>query len=130
MASLDIFCSDPLNLKNKITKTEHKKISCGPSKVLKNISWPISICLKYFMTIKILRSPSYILNVRSLNMKIGFNRIYLNLGSWQFRLTFLVVQAIVSFQFNQYFGNILTMSEITSLVFIVTAVLMWLKIIL
>ena len=50
MASLDILCSNPLNLKNKITKIEHKKIFCGPSKILKNISWPINMCLKYFMT--------------------------------------------------------------------------------
>ena len=50
MASLDILCSNPLNLKNKITKIEHKKIFCGSSKILKNISWPINICLKYFMT--------------------------------------------------------------------------------
>ena len=47
MASLDIY---PLNLKNKITKIEHKKIFCGPSKILKNLSWPINICLKYLMT--------------------------------------------------------------------------------
>ena len=50
MASLDILCSNPLSLKNKITKLEHKKMFCGPSKILKNISWPINICLKYFMT--------------------------------------------------------------------------------
>ena len=50
MASLDFLCSNPLNLKNKITKIEHKKIFCGPSKILKNISWPINMCLKYFMT--------------------------------------------------------------------------------
>ena len=43
MASLDILCSNPLNLKNKITKIEHKKIFCGPSKILKNISWPMNI---------------------------------------------------------------------------------------
>ena len=48
MASLDIFCLN-LNLKNKIKKIEHKKIFRGPSKILKNISWPINICLKYFM---------------------------------------------------------------------------------
>ena len=30
-------------------KIEQKKILCGPSKMLKNISWPIDICLKYFM---------------------------------------------------------------------------------
>ena len=50
MASLDFLCSNPLNLKNKIMKIEHKKIFCGPSKILKNISWPINMCLKYFMT--------------------------------------------------------------------------------
>ena len=50
MASLDILCCNPLNLKNKITKIEHKKIFCAPSKILKNILWPINICLKYFMT--------------------------------------------------------------------------------
>ena len=67
MASLGILCYNALNLKNKITKIEHKKIFPGPSKILKNISWPINICLKYFMTpTKTLRPPSYILNVRSL----------------------------------------------------------------
>ena len=68
MASLDILYFNPLNLKNKIMKIEHRKIFCGPSKVLKNISWPINICLKYFMApTKTLRLPSYILNVRSLS---------------------------------------------------------------
>ena len=58
MASLDILCSNLLNLKNKITKIEHKNIFCGPSKILKNISWPIHICLKYFMIpTKALRPP-------------------------------------------------------------------------
>ena len=28
----------------------HKKIFRDPSKSLKNISWPINICLKHFMT--------------------------------------------------------------------------------
>ena len=41
MASLDILCFNLLNLKNKIMKIEHKKIFRGPSKILKNISWPI-----------------------------------------------------------------------------------------
>ena len=50
MASLDILCFNPFNLKNKIMKIEHKKIFRGPSKILKNISWSINICLKYFMT--------------------------------------------------------------------------------
>ena len=67
MASLDILCSNPLNLKNKITKIEHKKIFCGPSKIFKNISWPINICLKYFMILTKAVPPSYALNVRSLN---------------------------------------------------------------
>ena len=58
MANLDILCSNSLNLKNKIRKIEHEKIFCGPSKILKNISWPINICLKYFMTpTKTLRPP-------------------------------------------------------------------------
>ena len=67
MTSLDIFCFNHFNLKNKIMKIEHKKIFRGPSKIWKNISWPINICLKYFMaSTKTLRPPSYILNVRSL----------------------------------------------------------------
>ena len=35
--------------KKEITKGKHKKIFCGPSKVFENFSWPINICLKYFM---------------------------------------------------------------------------------
>ena len=70
MASLDILCFNPFNLKNKIMEIEHKKIFCGPSKILKNISWPINICLKYFIApTKPSASPSYILNVWSLNAK-------------------------------------------------------------
>ena len=49
MASLDILCFNPFNLKNKIMKIEHKKIFCGPSKILKNILWPIKNFEKYFM---------------------------------------------------------------------------------
>ena len=73
MTSLDILCFNPLNLKNKIMKIEHKKIFCGASKILKNISWPNNICLKYFMGLtKTLRPPSYILNVWSLiNLRIN-----------------------------------------------------------
>ena len=52
MAALDILCFSPFNLKNKIMKIEHQKILLSPSKILKNISWPINICLKYFMTTK------------------------------------------------------------------------------
>ena len=74
MASLDILCSKPLNLKNKITKIEHKKIVYGSSKILKNISWPIDICLKSLMNPppKKNKKPSYILNVRPLNCNYSF----------------------------------------------------------
>ena len=58
-ASLDILYYKLFNLKNKVRKIEHEEIFCGPSKLLKNISWPINIRLKYFMTPKkTLRSPS------------------------------------------------------------------------
>ena len=67
MASLNILCFNSFNLKNKIMKIEHKKIFRGPSKILKNISWPINISLKYFMAPqKPSGAPSYIHNVRSL----------------------------------------------------------------
>ena len=57
MASLGILCFNPFNLKNKIMKIE-RKIFRGPSQILKNTSWPINICLKYFMApTKTLRSP-------------------------------------------------------------------------
>ena len=36
VVSLNILCSNPLNSKNKITKIEHKKIFCSPSKIFKN----------------------------------------------------------------------------------------------
>ena len=75
MAGLDILCSNPLNLKNKITKIEHKKIFCGLSKVLKIILWLIDIRLTYFMTpTKTLPLPpslplfSNIFHVRSLKV--------------------------------------------------------------
>ena len=46
---------------------EPKKIFCGPSKILKNILWPISIRLKYFMTPTTPTVvPPYTLNVWSL----------------------------------------------------------------
>ena len=74
MASLNILCFNPFNLKNKIMEIEHTKIFRGPSKILKNISWPINIYLKYFMApTKTLRPPSYILNVRSLMAILGKN---------------------------------------------------------
>ena len=33
----------------KVRKEAHQKVFCGPSKISKNISWSINICLKYFM---------------------------------------------------------------------------------
>ena len=51
-ASLDILCFDSFNLKNKIMKIEDKKIFRGPLKILKNVSWPIHVCLKYLMAPK------------------------------------------------------------------------------
>ena len=67
MASLDILRCNPFNLKNKIMKIEHQKIFRGPSKILKNISWPINIFLKFFMApTKPSGVPCYILNVRAL----------------------------------------------------------------
>ena len=74
MASSDNLCFNSFNIKSKIMKIEHKKIFRGPSKILKNISWPINMCLKYFMTpIKTLRHfpPSYILNVRSVSNELN-----------------------------------------------------------
>ena len=69
MSILDILCSNPFNLKDKITEIEIKKIFCGPSKILKNVSWHINTCLKYCMTPKKLSgSPFYIFNVRSLGI--------------------------------------------------------------
>ena len=73
MASLDILCFNPFNLKNKIMKIEHKKIFCGSSKILKNISWPINLCLKGFMSpTNTFRPPSFKLNVRSLILLLEF----------------------------------------------------------
>ena len=71
MASLNILCSDPHNflkeITKKIRKETHMKNLCGPSKIFKNISRTINICLKYFMApAKTLRFPSFILNVRFL----------------------------------------------------------------
>ena len=70
MASLDILCFNPFNLRNKIMKIE-QKIFHGSSKILKNVLWPINICQKYFMAPTKPSAPSpppppYILNVRSL----------------------------------------------------------------
>ena len=102
MTSLDILCSNHLNLQNKITKIEHQKIFCGPSKILKNISWSINLCLIYFMTpTKTIRpahplplplSPSYILNVWSLiahNIVLFIKGLLLALTNFFFKGTVL-----------------------------------------
>ena len=58
MASLVVWCFNPFNLKKKIMKKEQKKIFRAPSKIFKNISWPVNICLEYFMgPTKTLRPP-------------------------------------------------------------------------
>ena len=52
-----IFCA-PLNLKNKTTGIEQKKIFRCQSKILKNVSWPINIWLNYFTSpTEFLRTP-------------------------------------------------------------------------
>ena len=55
-----IFCAPmPLILKNKITKIDHKKIFCGPSKIISGL---INTCLKYFMSpTKIICPPTYLM---------------------------------------------------------------------
>ena len=56
----------PSGLKNNITKIEHKKVFFVPSKISENISLPINIFLKYFMTpTKTLPpfSPTYLITV-------------------------------------------------------------------
>ena len=49
MTDLDILCSDSHNflkeINKKITKETNKKVFGGPSKISKNISWSIIICL-------------------------------------------------------------------------------------
>lgn len=57
------FCTQTLITLKQITKKNrketHKRTFCDLSNIFKNISWPISICLKYFMTLaKTHRSPS------------------------------------------------------------------------
>ena len=51
MSSLNILYSHPHNFLKEVRKVRkvHKKIFCDPLKILKNISWPINISLKYFM---------------------------------------------------------------------------------
>ena len=92
MTSSDILCSNLFNFNNKIMKIEHKKIFRGQSKILKIISWPINICLKYFMApTKTLcpppphtRIPTYLMywrlenNLRNFNIRFG-SRTYLYL---------------------------------------------------
>ena len=57
------FCTQTLITLKQITKKNrketHKRTFCDLSNIFKNISWPISICLKYFMTLaKTHQSPS------------------------------------------------------------------------
>ena len=71
---------------------QHKKIFHGPSKTLKNISWPINICIKYFMASTKPSAPSptsYILNVQSLITFVSsaFERKYLGGKSTYLYLT-------------------------------------------
>ena len=71
MTTSDILCFNHFNIKNKIMKIEHKKLFRDPSKILKNISWPINICLKISWPLqKPSGPPSYILNVWSLNARV------------------------------------------------------------
>ena len=95
MSFLNLFKKLKLwNLKNKILKIEHKKIFRGPSKILKNISWPINICLKYFMApTKSLRHPppSYILNVRSLTCRTSSISLFSKLD-WAMKTKYLVIK--------------------------------------
>ena len=66
MASLNILCSNPLKLKNEITKVEHKKIICGPSKNFEKCFMAHQY-MQYFLTsTKTLQPRSYIRNVPSL----------------------------------------------------------------
>ena len=75
MVSLNSLCSELRTFQKKLLKKirkVHKKIFCGPSKILKNISWHINIYLKYFMPPEKTLcpphppTPPYILNIRSL----------------------------------------------------------------
>ena len=68
MASLDILCFNPFKLKNKIMKIEHTRIFRSPSKILKNISWLINICLNISWSPQKPSAPlpSFIRNVQSL----------------------------------------------------------------
>ena len=80
MASLYILCSDPLNFSNEITK----KLKLGKNirkhfvthQKFSKIFHDPSMCLKYFMApTKVLRRPSYILNVRPLKKGNTFGNV-------------------------------------------------------
>ena len=62
---MDIFCSNLLNLLKGKSRKENQKILYGPSKIFKNVSWPINICLKHFMiivkTLRLLPPPTYLM---------------------------------------------------------------------
>ena len=64
VSSQALICLTHLNfqmnsLKKKIRK-EHENIFCGLSQLLKNISWSINTCLKYFMTSATALQPHFI----------------------------------------------------------------------
>ena len=60
MASLNILCSGNYDFLKEVTQKDS-------SRIFKNISWLINICLKYFMaSANTLQPPSYIFNVWSL----------------------------------------------------------------
>ena len=67
MAGLDILCYNPLNLKNKIAKIEHKKIFCGPSKFFEKCFKAHQDMPKNFMTPTKPSAPLLHMNVQSLN---------------------------------------------------------------
>ena len=84
-----------INLLKVRIRKEHNKLFCGLSKIFKNISWPINICLKYLMPLYKPSAPpppppsflpSDILNVQSLNSKVKKNHWLTGItgcNSWQ-----------------------------------------------
>ena len=133
MTSLNILWSDPHNFLKEVTqnkKKENKKNNrkearknffCGPSKKFKNISWPINICLNYFMAPrKTLTHPStssYKLNVQSLStlfMKTNSSGLMFesikalkSKGSMPFNLVFANITILSCFFFFFLFTDFL-----------------------
>ena len=57
-------------LLKKIMKKPRNKSFGSPSKIFKNVSWPINVCLKYFMDPKNTHlNPSFILSILALYRK-------------------------------------------------------------